>query len=90
MPDLDLNVVVAAIFGLFVLYFIVKMLAAPARMLVRVLMTGVVGACALFIFNLFAGLLSVNVGINAVTAMIVGYMGIPGLAMLVALQMLLR
>ncbi|HZK25204.1 MAG TPA: pro-sigmaK processing inhibitor BofA family protein [Oscillospiraceae bacterium] len=86
MPKIDLNLVVAAIFGLFMLYYLGKALATPARVVVRVLVTGVVGVALLFIFNLVAGLFSMKIGINAITALVVGYMGLPGLAMLVVIQ----
>jgi inhibitor of the pro-sigma K processing machinery len=43
----------------------------------------------LFVFNLVAGIFSFRIGINALTALIVGYMGLPGLVMLVAIQTLL-
>lgn len=89
MPKFDLNMVIAAIFGLFMLYYLGKALAAPARVVVRVLLTGVIGVALLFVFNLVAGLFSIRIGINAVTAYVVGYMGLPGLAMLVVIQTLL-
>lgn len=89
MPDLELNMVIAAIFGLFVFYYLVKLLAAPARALFRIILTGVVGAVILFVFNLVAGFFSLTIGVNAVTALIVGFMGLPGLVMLVVIQKVL-
>lgn len=86
MPKLELNTVVAAIFALFTLYYLFKMLAAPARFLLRALLTGAMGAVIILVFNLVAGLLQVNIGINAITALLVGYMGLPGLALLVVVQ----
>ncbi|NLZ38015.1 MAG: pro-sigmaK processing inhibitor BofA [Firmicutes bacterium] len=89
MPQLELNTIVAAIFAIFALYYLLKMLAAPARILLRVLLTGAVGAVILFVFNLVGGLLQINLGINVITALLVGYMGLPGLALLVVVQKLL-
>ncbi|HHU29070.1 MAG: pro-sigmaK processing inhibitor BofA family protein [Bacillota bacterium] len=89
MPELGLNTVIAAIFALILLYYVGKMLAAPARALLRVLLTGGAGAAILFVFNLLAGLFNLTVGINVVTALIVGYLGLPGLIMLVVIQKML-
>ncbi|NLZ93765.1 MAG: pro-sigmaK processing inhibitor BofA [Firmicutes bacterium] len=86
MPQLELNTVVAAIFALFALYYLLKMLAAPARFLLRVLLTGAMGAVIILVFNLVGGLFQINIGVNAITALLVGYMGLPGLALLVAVQ----
>ncbi|NLN06158.1 MAG: pro-sigmaK processing inhibitor BofA [Firmicutes bacterium] len=89
MPEIGLNTVIAAIFGLLVLYYLFRLLAAPARLLLRVLLTGAVGAVVLFIFNLVAGFFGFALGINAVTALIVGFMGLPGLIMLIVVQKML-
>ncbi|MDW7650856.1 MAG: pro-sigmaK processing inhibitor BofA family protein [Bacillota bacterium] len=89
MPEVDLNVALAVVFGVFVLYFVGRMLVGPARFALRVILTGVVGSVALLIFNLVAGFFSFAIGINAVTALVVGYMGLPGLFMLVLLQRML-
>lgn len=89
MPEFDLNVLLAAVFGLFVVYLLGKTLLTPAKALLRLVGMGVLGALVLFVFNLVAGLFQVTIGINAVTALVVGYMGLPGLVMLVLLQRML-
>lgn len=89
MPEFDLNVLLAAVFGLFVVYLLGKTLLTPAKALLRLMGMGALGALVLFIFNLVAGLFQVTIGINAVTALVVGYMGLPGLVMLVLLQRML-
>ena len=89
MPEVDLNVVLAVIFGVFVVYFVGRMLVTPARLVLRLVTTATVGAVALLVFNLGAGIFSFSIGVNTVTALVVGYMGLPGLAMLVLLQRML-
>lgn len=85
----DINVVLAVVFGLVVIYLLAKMLFAPARLLARLLITACMGAIFLFIFNLVAGFFGVRLGINAATALVAGYMGIPGMIMLALLQRML-
>jgi len=89
MPDLDLNLVLAVVFGIFVLYFLGKVLVNPARILLRAVISTITGAIILFLFNFFAGFINLSVGINAVTALIVGFLGIPGLMMILLLQIIL-
>lgn len=90
MPEFDnLNVALAVIFGIFVLYFVGRMLVTPAKLILRLVATATVGAVALLVFNLVAGMFSFAIGVNAITALVVGYMGLPGLAMLVLLQRML-
>lgn len=83
---MDINVLLAAGFGLLVLYFVLKMLFAPARFLLRLLLCSGLGGVILLLFNTVAGYFGIQIGINAVTALIVGYMGAPGLVMLVLVQ----
>jgi inhibitor of the pro-sigma K processing machinery len=89
MPEFDLNVALAVVFGVFVLYFVGRMLVGPTRFALRVLVTAVVGGVSLLLFNLIAGFFAFSIGINALTALVVGYMGLPGLLMLVLLQRML-
>lgn len=86
---MDINVIVAVVFGLIVLYFVLKMLVIPARYLFRLLSYGALGSLLLLLFNAAAGHLGVQIGINAVTALLVGYLGGPGLVMLVLVQRML-
>jgi len=89
LPDLDLNLMVAAIFALIVLFYLVKFLFGPGQIFLRFVGTGLVGAAILFLFNLVGGLFNLTLGINVVTSIIVGFMGLPGLIMLIILQKLL-
>ena len=89
MPEIGVNTVIAVIFGLFVLYYLLRLLAAPARLLLRVLLTGAAGAVVLLVFNLAAGFFGLALGINAATSLIVGFMGLPGLVMLIVVQKIL-
>ncbi len=89
MPELDYNLALAIVFGAVVLYYLARLLIAPARFALRVVGTGVFGVVVLFLFNLVGGFFSTVIGINAITALIVGFMGIPGLAMILLLQRML-
>jgi inhibitor of the pro-sigma K processing machinery len=87
MPDL--NVILAVIFGLIVLYLVARMMVVPARLLLRLVACVLVGTGSLFLFNLAGGFFGVHLGINPVTSLLVGYMGLPGLVMLLLLRQML-
>lgn len=86
---MDNNIIAAVIFGLIVLYFVLKILVVPARFVLRLLLYGGLGSLLLLLFNVVAGHFGMQIGINAVTALIVGYLGAPGLVMLVVVQQML-
>ena len=75
--------------GLALLCLIGCLLLVPMRFMWRLVAGGVMGALALMMVNLLGGLLGFKVEINPFTAMAVGFLGLPGAALVVALRVLL-
>ena len=75
--------------GLSLLCLIGYLLLVPMRFMWRLLAGGVMGALALLLVNLIGSLVGFGVEINPFTAMAVGFLGLPGAALVVALQLLL-
>lgn len=74
-----------ALIGLVVLYVIIKLLKLPIKLLIN----GICGVILLFVFNLIGANFGIVIGINLVNALIAGIFGIPGVAVLVIIQMFL-
>ena len=75
--------------GLVLLCLIGYLLLVPMRFMWRLVAGGVMGALALGLVNLLGGLVGFSVEINPFTAMAVGFLGLPGAALVVALRLLL-
>ena len=75
--------------GLALLCLIGYLLLVPMRFMWRLVAGGVMGALALMLVNLLGGLVGFGVEINPCTAMAVGFLGLPGAALVVALRMLM-
>ena len=75
--------------GLALLALVGYLLLVPMRFMWRLLAGGVMGALALLAVNLLGSLAGFSVEINPFTAMAVGFLGLPGAALVVALQLLL-
>jgi inhibitor of the pro-sigma K processing machinery len=86
MLDIDLNIILAFVFGLMVLYLLARILVYPMRILAKVVGNSLVGAVLLMIFNLLGGLVGLSVGVNVVSALVVGFLGLPGLITLLIIQ----
>jgi inhibitor of the pro-sigma K processing machinery len=89
MFDLDLNLILAIIFGLMILYLLARVLAYPMRALAKAAGHFLVGALLLIFFNLVGGLVGLGVGVNILTALVVGFLGVPGLLTLLIIQRIL-
>ncbi|WP_125154810.1 pro-sigmaK processing inhibitor BofA family protein [Clostridium rectalis] len=75
-----------AILGLVVL---VKLFAWPLTILFKLIVNGVLGVILLFLINSVGTLFNFYIGINAVTALISGFFGIPGVIFLIVFKTLL-
>lgn len=75
--------------GLALLCLIGYLLLVPMRFMWRMMAGGVMGALALGLVNLLGSAVGFAVEINPFTAMAVGFLGLPGAALVVALRLLL-
>ena len=75
--------------GLALLCLIRYLLLVPMRFMWRLVAGGVMGALALMMVNLLGSLVGFSVEINPFTAMAVGFLGLPGAALVVALRVLI-
>lgn len=84
---MELHVIIAYIVGILLLYVIVRLLLLPVRVFLRLVYNALLGAALLALANLigayFAG---IYLPINPVTALVAGFLGIPGVVLLLALQ----
>lgn len=64
----------------------IVLLAKPIRWLFKLIINCALGFVLLIAFNLLGGLFGLYIGINIITAITVGLLGTPGLAMLLLLR----
>lgn len=86
MVPLELNQIIAIFFGLLVIYVLARLLYLPTKILLTLLGNTVVGGGLLVLFNAVGAYFGLGIGLNVLTALIVGLLGIPGILMLMILQ----
>lgn len=87
--DIHFGVIIGYAAGLILLYLVGWLLLVPLKMLLKFIYNGILGGIILWILNLVGGLIHVTVAINPITAMIVGFLGIPGVILILLLQFIL-
>lgn len=75
--------------GLFLLYLVGWLLLVPMRFLWRLLAGGLLGGFMLWVAGQFGFLFGFTIAINPFTALIAGFLGIPGVALVIALSIML-
>lgn len=86
---MDIYVVIAYFIGVILLYVIGRLLLIPIRIIFNLIVNAVIGGAMLLVVNLIGSFWGVTIGINPITALIAGLLGIPGVILLLALRFLL-
>lgn len=87
--DIPYGIIIGYALGLVLLYFVGWLLLVPLKLLLRFIINGIIGGVVLWLLNLVGGLIGVTIAINPVTALTVGFLGIPGLILILLLQFIL-
>ena len=77
-------VIVVAILVLIVLIILRK----PMRLIFKLVLNTVIGFLALFVLNWLGSYIGISVAVNWLNALIVGVLGVPGVALLLLLRWL--
>ena len=82
------STIIAFAIGLIALYILGKILVVPVRILTKLIINGIVGRITLLIVNLVGGLIGISIAITPVTALIAGFLGVPGVVLLLIIQLI--
>lgn len=77
---------IAAVLGLFI---IGKLFAWPIKVLINLIINGIAGGILLLLVNFVGGPFGIYIAINAVTALIAGILGVPGVLFLIIFNMMM-
>ena len=84
------NVIMAALFLIVILFIAAQIIMKPIKLLWKLLLNSALGLAMLLGFNYLGTFLDYSLPINIITVLIAGFMGIPGILLLVCFQLLLR
>ena len=77
------NVIMAALFLLVILYLVAQVFMKPIKLLWKLLFNSAVGLILLLVVNYIAGYFSFSLPINVITVLIAGFLGLPGIILLI-------
>ncbi|MGL5087452.1 MAG: pro-sigmaK processing inhibitor BofA family protein [Clostridium sp.] len=80
---MDTEMIIYALVGVALLYLVIKLFKWP----LKILLNGVIGIVLLYVANYLGTYLGFNIAINAVTALIAGFLGVPGVIFLIIFNM---
>ena len=83
---MDATTVIAYIFGLFLLYMLAYLLFVPLKIIMKLIYNAFVGGLLLWLVNLVGTYFGFGVPINPITALVAGFLGVPGVLLVMALK----
>lgn len=89
---MELSIIFFYAIGIVILFIIGMILIIPIKVIGKLVLNSIVGALILFVLNYvfkIVGLQMLVIGINPITALVVGLLGIPGVGLLVILKFIL-
>ncbi len=60
---------------------LIRLAVVPLKLLAKVSLCGILGMLCLWLLNSTAGFTGITLPVNAVTALLAGYLGLPGIAL---------
>lgn len=84
---LDLNVILAYLFGIVLILVIGKIFLMPLKLVFKLIYNGVIGGIMLYVINFIGSHFGFTIALNPVTALVAGFLGIPGIGLLILVKL---
>jgi inhibitor of the pro-sigma K processing machinery len=86
---MNLNIVLTYGLGIILLFLVARLIFGPLRIVGRLIWNALLGGVLLYLINLVGGRVGLHLPLNPVSALTVGFLGIPGVILLLVLQYLI-
>ncbi len=84
--EFDSNII-AYIACIFFLFIFGKVFIVPIRTILKLVINSVLGGIAIFIINLIGSFFNFHIGLNLITAIFIGLLGIPGAIVIIVIKL---
>lgn len=86
---MDLNTIIVYLACLVVIIIIGKIFYVPLKHIIKLLINSILGGLLIYIVNVVGASFNFHIGLNSVTAVFVGVLGVPGVVVLVLVKLLI-
>ena len=89
MIYLEFNNIIAFVACLFFLFIVGRVFIVPIKTILKFILNSIMGGFIILIINIIGGYFGFHIGLNIVTSIIVGILGIPGAILVILIKLLL-
>ena len=83
---MDNNAIITFLACVAALFLFGRALVVPIKTILKLVINSILGAVLIYIINLIGTSFNFHIGINIITALVVGILGVPGAGLLVILR----
>lgn len=85
---MDFNNIIVYIACIFFLFIFGKIFIVPIKTILKLVLNSVLGGVVIFLINFIGAYFNFHIGLNLVTSIFVGILGIPGAVVIVIIKLL--
>ena len=87
--NFDFNSIIPYIACIFFLFIFGRIFIVPIKTILKIVINSLLGGVIIFIINLIGSIWGFHIGINLITSIFVGILGIPGAIVIIIIKLLL-
>ena len=88
--NMDINTIITFLACIIFLFIFGKIFIWPLKSVLKLVFNSILGGILIYVINLIGMNFGFHIGLNLLTAIIVGLLGVPGAALLIILKIILR
>lgn len=86
----DTNTIITYVACIFFLFIFGRIFILPLKSILKLILNSLLGGVLIYIINTIGAVFNFHIGLNIVTAIFVGLLGLPGSILLVILKLIIR
>ena len=86
---MNFNNIITYIACIFFLFIFGRIFIIPIKTILKLIINSILGGLTIFIINLIGSFFNFHIGLNIITSIFVGILGIPGAVVIVIIKLLL-
>jgi len=86
---MDFNSIITYIACIFFLFIFGRLFIVPIKTILKLVVNSILGGIIIFIINLIGSIWGFHIGLNLITSIFIGILGIPGVIVIVIIKLIL-
>lgn len=86
---MDFNSIIAYIACIFFLFIFGRIFIVPIKTILKLVINSILGGISIFLINIIGSFFNFHIGLNLVTSIFVGILGIPGAIVIIIIKLIL-